>query len=153
VQHARNGIDFKTFARIDGNGTVDDIRKYRVVHKSPHFGDNYYRLKQVDFDGKYEYHHIIRVQMNSFIPELDFIIYPNPASLSNINLRIRSFDGSAPIQIRVIDLLGKVYFKDVIDGSGLTELAIPNDLSMSVGIYIIEMGQGEVIIQRKLIIE
>lgn len=153
VQHARNGVDFKTFAKIDGNGTVDDIREYRVVHKSPHFGDNYYRLKQVDFDGKYEYHHIIRVQMNTFIPELDFIIYPNPASLNNINLRIRSFDGSAPIQMRVIDLLGKEYYKDVIDGSGLTELAVYNDLNMSVGIYIIEMKQGEVIIQRKLIIK
>ena len=43
-------IDF-----INGNGTSLEKQFYQYEDQSPLFGANYYRLKQMDFDGKYEY--------------------------------------------------------------------------------------------------
>ncbi|QEK50246.1 T9SS type A sorting domain-containing protein [Pedobacter aquae] len=50
-------IDGKTFTKIgskDGSGTTTALTKYRFVDENPVPGTNYYRLKQIDFDGKSE---------------------------------------------------------------------------------------------------
>lgn len=50
-------IDGKSFTKIgskEGSGTTTALTKYRFVDENPLPGTNYYRLKQIDFDGKSE---------------------------------------------------------------------------------------------------
>ena len=55
VQHSDNGEDYKTIGQLKGNGTTSVGASYNFEHPNPSVGINYYRLKQVDVDGKYEY--------------------------------------------------------------------------------------------------
>ena len=55
IQHSDNGEDFKPIGQLKGNGTTPIGAVYNFVHLTPSVGINYYRLKQVDVDGKYEY--------------------------------------------------------------------------------------------------
>ena len=55
VQHSADGRDYKTIGTLKGNGTTPIGSVYNFEHLSPTVGINYYRLKQVDVDGKYEY--------------------------------------------------------------------------------------------------
>lgn len=54
VQHSINGIYFETIGIVNGNGTTTEVFDYHFVDKNPSNGINYYRLKQVDYDGKFE---------------------------------------------------------------------------------------------------
>ncbi len=55
IQHSANGEDFKPIGHLKGNGTTPVGASYNFEHLNPSVGINYYRLKQVDVDGKYEY--------------------------------------------------------------------------------------------------
>ena len=55
IQHSDNGEDFKPIGQLKGNGTTPVGASYNFEHPTPSVGINYYRLKQVDVDGKYEY--------------------------------------------------------------------------------------------------
>lgn len=59
--------DGKTFNKIDevkGAGTSTENRSYAYTDKDPLPGLNYYKLKQVDFDGQYSFSDVEQVKSN-----------------------------------------------------------------------------------------
>ena len=79
VQHSDNGILFTPIGEVPGNGTTRTISQYSYRDAYPVLGTNYYRLKQVDFDGKFEYSPVLTV-VHADNSELTLHLYPNPAS-------------------------------------------------------------------------
>ena len=77
IQHSKNTKDWKQIGIIDGNGTTNELHNYSFIDKNPATGTNYYRLKQVDFDGKYSYSQIKSVNIKS---TKSIEIYPNPSN-------------------------------------------------------------------------
>jgi hypothetical protein len=70
--------DFATVGFIKGEGTTTNRREYSYVDKSLAEGKYLYRLKQLDFNGEYEYSNTIEVEvrsLNNFTLEQN---YPNP---------------------------------------------------------------------------
>jgi len=55
VEHNTDGRTFTMLDKVQGNGTTSNTNKYEYLDKNPASNDNYYRLKQVDFDGAFEY--------------------------------------------------------------------------------------------------
>ena len=76
IEHSNNGRNFKTIGTVFGSGTTDEQISYQFVHKNVKSGMNYYRLKQVDFDGQFEYSKIISIQ----IANDNIIVSPNPTN-------------------------------------------------------------------------
>jgi hypothetical protein len=52
IEQSTNGKDFQTISQVKGNGTTNAVHDYSFEHRDPSVGVNYYRLKQVDFNGK-----------------------------------------------------------------------------------------------------
>ncbi|MFK7807580.1 MAG: T9SS type A sorting domain-containing protein [Saprospiraceae bacterium] len=74
VQHSSDGRNFQPLAKVRGMGTTDLTQHYQYVDTKPSRGNNYYRLKQVDFDGKFEILDINVVKLQS----LDAVsVYPS----------------------------------------------------------------------------
>lgn len=77
IEHSLDGLKFEAIGEVNGSGTKAEASTYQYLHANPAPGINYYRLKQVDFDGKY---YTSKMQSLSFA--LDKIsLYPNPAFL------------------------------------------------------------------------
>jgi hypothetical protein len=55
IEHSTNGKTYESIGEIKGKGTSYEMSHYSFEHPTPSVGVNYYRLKQVDFDGKFEY--------------------------------------------------------------------------------------------------
>lgn len=53
IQRSKEGRTFETIGSQKGHGTTNEQQQYEFLDKSPH-RENYYRLKQVDYDGKFE---------------------------------------------------------------------------------------------------
>lgn len=57
VQRAGSDGSYTTIATIDGAGNSSQINRYKYTWRTPAQGDNYFRIKQVDFNGEYDYSH------------------------------------------------------------------------------------------------
>jgi hypothetical protein len=65
VQRSSNGAEFVTAGRVKESGDVTRTTSYHFTDRQPFDGDNYYRLKQVDRDGKTSYSMIVRVKFKA----------------------------------------------------------------------------------------
>ncbi|WP_258097564.1 T9SS type A sorting domain-containing protein [Marinoscillum pacificum] len=105
IERAGETGEFLVIKQLPGSGTISEPKDYQVLDRKPLFGNNYYRLKQQDFDGKESSSEVIRVNVNEKIAQVK--MYPNPAK----NFTTISFEQSlnelGEITVKVYDLSGK----------------------------------------------
>lgn len=63
IERSLDGRDFVQIGEVKGAGTTTEEQNYTFVDETPAKAINYYRLKQVDFDGAYEYSKVVSVNM------------------------------------------------------------------------------------------
>ena len=131
VEWSTDGINFEKIGQVAGAGTTNDVQFYDFLHINPSNGQNYYRLKQVDFDGKFEYTNIINIrfeQSNSPIVK----IYPNPASYY-LNIESENTVGE---MLQVFSVNGQLIL-EANQSSPMMNLSIANFPS---GTYFVKIG-------------
>jgi hypothetical protein len=132
VQRSADGVEFSAIGYVKGNGTTQNLNSYSFIDETPLNGVNYYRLKQIDFNGTFEYSPVVAEQHT---PALIISAYPNPAreyfmvesSMPIEKITIMNAMGvviSVPTEtsydrtiIRTSDLRPDTYFVQVTQGS------------------------------------
>ncbi|TAH20559.1 MAG: T9SS C-terminal target domain-containing protein [Cytophagales bacterium] len=109
IQKSIDGKNFMTIGIVRGNGTSVSKHSYQFIDSEPHKGVNYYRLKQIDLDGKINYSRMISLYFDNG-GEI-FSIAPNPTNQLNINITISAKIGNE-LNIKVIDGLGRSIFAE-----------------------------------------
>lgn len=126
IQRSIDGKDWQVLSFVDGVGTADRLNTYDYMDENPYEGINYYRLKQIDFDGSFEFSSISTVDfLNKIIA-----VVPNPASD-----QIRFSDDYRGAYV-VYNSLGEVVL------SGQVTRAIQVDHLKS-GVYFIRLDQRD----------
>lgn len=79
IERTADGVTFETIGIVDGapGGNSSQTLYYSFADAEPLREINYYRLKQTDFDGKFEYFNIVSARCGE---AGDVFIYPNPGS-------------------------------------------------------------------------
>jgi hypothetical protein len=77
VQRSPDLEDWQAIGWVEGQGTTEVVTEYAFVDRAPESSQQYYRLMQVDFDGKVEYSPILAVS-RPLAPE-EVLVLPNPA--------------------------------------------------------------------------
>lgn len=75
VQKSKDAINWEFVEEVNGAGNSVELLDYAIEDRSPFLGVNYYRLKQVDFDGKVTWSEIRSVVFDA---KGGVMIYPNP---------------------------------------------------------------------------
>ncbi|KYG76272.1 hypothetical protein EV198_3216 [Roseivirga ehrenbergii] len=80
IERSANGKDFTAIGVLNGAGNSDEILNYIYSDSEPLSGTSYYRLKQTDFNGEFEYSEVKRVLLNKAQLEINtaFSVFPNP---------------------------------------------------------------------------
>ena len=78
IQRSSDAQNWKAIALVPGQLFSTSITTYRQLDNNPAFGQNYYRLKQVDVDESFEYSNIVTVFFDDNGQALQ--VYPNPSS-------------------------------------------------------------------------
>lgn len=154
VQHSTNGKDFETVGTVQGSGNSNEVITYNFTHKSPELGLNYYRLKQVDFDGTVELHEIIQLENNAgrTVNGMEVSTYPNPTDPDNLNIRILSGDNKSSISVRVMNLSGQLFVNEEFEGALMLDEKLAPTRRMIPGIYFMVVQQGGENQKHKIII-
>ncbi|MFT5725228.1 MAG: hypothetical protein ACI9JN_002352 [Bacteroidia bacterium] len=131
IERSIDGINWQLVTKVDGAGNSTSIKNYSYTDVRQHNDISYYRLKQTDFDGQFEYSAIIAIEKcGEDISEL--AIYPNPAN-GILNL---SYEGnkSQIISISIYSALGElVYSSEFYD----SKIVFKNKLK---GIYFLHVN-------------
>ncbi|MCP4124408.1 MAG: hypothetical protein GY751_21895, partial [Bacteroidetes bacterium] len=82
IEHSTDAKRFSVIGKVKSQGTSYDTHNYSYNHLSPARGINYYRLRQVDLDEKFEYSNIVsaRWEAEDLDGKTGISFYPNPAT-------------------------------------------------------------------------
>jgi len=113
VQHSTTGKEFQALKKVEGAGTTVETQSYTFLHESA-ANLNYYRLKQVDFDGTFEYSDVISIasQCKSGI---DVNIYPTLTKGEAVNVQLQT-QTVGTLMFEVVDNYGKVISQRQLQG-------------------------------------
>jgi len=75
LQKSSDSKLWKAIYKINGNGTSNSYNNYTALDNYPFPGQNYYRLRQTDYDGNFKYSKVKSI----FIIDNKLSLYPNPA--------------------------------------------------------------------------
>jgi len=135
VERSVDGNFFTRIASVEGAGNSDSPRFYEYMDFSAPTSRIYYRLRQVDFDGSFQYSSVREVKLGqTFAPRFD--VYPNPAR-DHINIE-GTVSSERNLRIRVLDISGRVMIQK--DDVSLGENTLKIDVSgLSPAKYILEV--------------
>jgi hypothetical protein len=143
IERSENGNMFYSIGRVNGHGTKSDPTSYTFTDMQPVAAVSYYRLKQVDFDGTFEYSKVITGYADKLASRLDLSVFPNPIVNQQVTLR-----GNQQLQFSRIELLA-ITGQRIIDLTSIhqenaiqTEITLP---TLEKGIYYLayELVTGE----------
>ena len=130
IERSTNGKDFDKIGEVSGYGNSQRMRDYTFMDEKPSGSVNYYRLRQVDFNGKETVSKTVSV---NFDKNASIKVYPAIAT-DKINVEINS-DGAADLTI--VNLAGQVMKTQKVEN---TEGVLPINISdLPNGSYIIRM--------------
>lgn len=77
VQRSADSRDWEVIGKVKGAGTTQEAQYYEYTDYKPLPGLSYYRLRQVDYDGQYEFSPAVAVDRKE--AGFSFTAFPNPA--------------------------------------------------------------------------
>ena len=80
IERSPDGINFESIGTREGAGDSEDILEYSFLDIYPQDGQNFYRLRQNDFNGEFEYSEVVRVYVAKGENDNRYLLYPNPVS-------------------------------------------------------------------------
>lgn len=151
VEASYDGQSFQTIGAVKGNGTATEQQEYSFKVAKPQEGISYYRLKQIDFDGRFEYSKVISVNFRRVTAAIG-TFYPNPSKAGWVHLDYFP-QHDEEVTISVFDMTGKLVTHQILSiPSGNNHLSC--DFSdLNAGIYTVKVGNKTHTAHRKLIIE
>ncbi len=140
LERSANGEKFSSIASIASkaeNGNSSSVLYYSYTDEKPLTGTNYYRLRQIDFNGKESYSNIVVLKSASIVKAEISRVYPNPVE-AQLNLVLNT-PSSEKVQIRITDLVGKVISEKVLQTNQGDNNVQFNTSNLSRGTYLIKV--------------
>ena len=140
--------NIEIIGRKAGAGNSNAVHRYSYTDRNPHPGISYYRLKQTDYDGSFEYSDWVAVRVN-----------PSAGNELEI-LRLFRHDGSvflllqtqqrSNLEIRVTDIYGReIHHGRLQSASGTARYSfVPN----TTGLIFITVSDGQKRVSGRMII-
>lgn len=146
---SENGM-FEIVGKVNAGGTTEEATSYEFSDQNiATIAANqriFYRLRQVDFDGAFEYSDIVELTMNQ--ESLELRVFPNPAS-DLVNIQVQgSFRNE--ISLSVTSMEGKIVYNGLLNPHKLEEKL--NVSRWAKGTYIINIKGANISKQTRLVV-
>tara|TARA_R110001583_G_scaffold2725_21_gene19167 strand:+ start:3634 stop:5178 length:1545 start_codon:yes stop_codon:yes gene_type:complete len=128
IEKSKDAYEWSLAGELPGEGNSNTQRDYTFIDKTPFEGISYYRLTQIDYDGKSETFYPVSVNITPN-KVIGLNIIPNPA-IDFINLELVYSEGEHPVNhnIKIFNSKGECVYK-------MFYLGELNDFSINVSKY------------------
>lgn len=132
VQHSMDAVNFEKIGWVIGSGTSVVPNNYQFIHHQLSQGTHYYRLKQIDFDGQFDFSKIITLT-NDVTAALK--VYPLPAK-SVIHLQnVESY-----LMLRILDSSGRLVETVHLNRQNIQSINVNN---LAKGAYMLMLDKND----------
>ena len=142
IERSSNGSSFATIgAKQAAAGSYSSRKQYNYFDDLSAATGNvfYYRLKMIDEDGKFKYSNVIMIRKEQK-SITGITINPNPVVSSETATVRFSAAAQAVVELRVVDMAGRVVIKQQNKAyAGNNSLALNNLHSLQPGVYTLQM--------------
>ena len=149
------GKEFATVGFVKGNGTSTNNHDYSFTDKQLQTGLYTYRLKQIDFNGRFEYSSVVEVQVVQGMNYSLMQNYPNPF---NPETAIKySIPQNGKVSVKVFNVTGKEIMtlvdKEMLAGSYEVKWNGKDNTGATVtsGVYFVKLSSGNYVETKKML--
>jgi hypothetical protein len=154
IHRSFNGSDFDIVGTVPGAGNSNSSINYFWSDLEPLLGTVYYRLKQVDYDGKHEYSRLLAVSRDAESGDCVVKVNPNPC-LGSCRVYLENCDHmkNQKVNLMVFDALGNVVStQTAINNSDDNALfSVNSDNNLSPGVYFVKASTFNQSAETKLV--
>ena len=137
LQRSVNGKEFSAIAFVNSKSNNGVGANYSYTDEKPFAGTNYYRLRQIDNDGKSALSNVIVLKSSQIKAEISRV-FPNPVQ-DKLNIVLNTI-GAEKVTVSITDLVGKVIAtKSVETVQGDNNISF-NTASLAKGTYLIKVN-------------
>ena len=151
VQRSADGnTDWEHIAQVAGAGNSQVVKNYNAFDNSPLSGVNYYRIRQVDYDGNYKFSNVVSVKTN--FNKTGVSVLANPF-YNTLNVGFNSAT-SQVVSAKLIDIAGRqiaVEKWSVSAGNSIKNFSNVSGLQQGLYILSITNNSGEILYTGKVI--
>ncbi len=150
IERSIDGRNFDPIGKVTGLGNSQDFTNYRFVDNNPVVGITYYRLGQVDVDGRMSYSKLLSVTFYSEAEKVE--IFPNPMENQAVNVRLFGFEENKDLKLLLSDTKGRQIWKKHIqtDVHGFYSGEI-SELNLGAGIYFMQISGRQTIVEKLIV--
>ncbi len=144
VERSSDMESFSSIGTVQGAGNSNERLEYSFVDENPGTSINYYRLKQTDYDGAFEYSKVISVNSDNKKVDLGTLaVGPNPFT----DQIVFSYDAlvEGQVDMMLYDLSGKVLRDETTEVTiGKNTLTLSGNANLPSGYYLACIRQNSV---------
>ena len=138
IEHTIGENQWAEIGFVKGVGTSSETNKYEYRHRHAKPGHHYYRLKQIDYNGMFEYSDVVHIFIEK---ENEIKIYPNP---TNGKIEITGLEMSGT-ELSIIDNTGTLVSHQILSQQYLDISYLPS------GLYFLLITNGTQTFEVKMI--
>ncbi|MEN0006324.1 MAG: choice-of-anchor B family protein [Bacteroidota bacterium] len=146
VERSTDGKNFKTIGTITAAGNSTYRKDYNFQDNDPAVGQNYYRLRQVDYNGQFDYSPTRTV----YFPPSTFKVAPNPTH-PGTPMQLQLPFADTPFELQLHNYLGQPIWSKQYPAGPPTQTWMPPVLPP--GLYLLSAQAGSVKASQKIIIQ
>jgi hypothetical protein len=135
IERSADGRTYTTIGIVKGAGNATETQNYTFEDKAPLAGTNYYRLRQVDFDGTYTYS---PVRSLVFGNTKNVVLFPTPTAETMSVQLDQPYNTDA--QWQIVDMTGRLISEGIF-AAEQTQFAIPV-ATLVEGAYVLRITAG-----------
>lgn len=133
AERSNDALAFKKIGIVHAAGN-SGTHNYNFTDKAPVKGVNYYRLKQVDTDGRYTYSPVAKILFEKYEGALS--VFPNPAGNT---ITIKYTGDQKKIKLTILDLTGSQVMLKELNNQNIWQA---NVSGLARGVYTIRVNDG-----------
>jgi hypothetical protein len=143
VERSLDNRNFTSIGKVKGHGNSSKLNRYQfidanAIEQLASSASVYYRLRQVDFDGSFEYSPI-RVVSLHHSNALQVSVQPNP-NKGVFNLHLEGMNEDEMVRVELIDMFGNVVYQTEQNSANHT---ITIEANLAAGVYTAIVKAGE----------
>ncbi len=152
IERSADGQTFEPVTEVQGAGTSTEAKSYSAVDDNPLPGTSYYRLKQTDFNGQYEYFPMLAVSFednlstNALIDNLT--IGPNPFN-TEFALSFNSMN-TGLMEVEIMNMNGQLVHSDAFQVDyGQNTYRFEDRQQLPAGVYFVNLLMDHKLLETK----